>query len=70
MHLPDDMILTLKRCNGSRNNVAWSFGPSGYKIKIWNVLRKDLWPVFWVTHGEASSTDSLGTTTLVNELAF
>ena len=53
-----------------RNNVAWSFGPSGYKIKIWNVLRKDLWPVFWVTHGEASSTDSLGTAILVNELAF
>jgi len=25
---------------------------------------------FWVTHGEASSTDSLGTATLVNELAF
>jgi hypothetical protein len=26
MHLPDDMILTLKRCNDSRNNVALGNG--------------------------------------------
>ena len=67
MHLPDDMILTLKRCNDLRKNVACAQSVENKDLDFSGIR---FMAFFWVTHGEASSTDSLGTATLVNELAF
>jgi hypothetical protein len=54
MHLPDDMILTLKRCNDSRNNVACAQSVENKDLDF-SAIR--FMAFFWVTHGEASSTE-------------
>lgn len=62
MHSPDDMILSLKRCNDSRNNVACAQSVENKDLDF-SAIR--FMPFFWVTHGEAFSNDSLGTAALL-----